>query len=172
VRFIVASALLVASAAAPAQTLDRDEFARGLLRIVEASKDGFRSVRGDVSIRDDKGNPDTWRSTVAIRGIPEIVVFKDFVSFRIGRFRDAEQGRKAYRETVALIRTSLPQAQWQSTGDSIEPTSTGGERGRARFERGKDSNPVVWVSYRATSSGSARVTLFVSNRGGRAPAED
>jgi len=43
---------------------------------------------------------------------------------------------------------------------------------RGEFERGKDADPRVWLSYRAASSGSARLTLFVSNRTRKAAEED
>lgn len=172
-RFIVAAALLLASAAALSQPVDRDDFARGLLKLIESSKNGFQAVRAEVSSRDDKGNPFAWRSSVAIRGSKDVVIFDSFASITIGSFRDPDQGRNAYRETVKLVRAILPETQWKTESDSLARTGTGGERGVARFRRGRNLDPLVYVAYRASASGSGRLSVRVSNRnvqssGGRA----
>lgn len=167
-RILAASLLALASSAAFCQTVNNDEFARALQELIEAAKANFDAVRGEASFRDEKGKATAWRSTIQIGGA-DVSVYGHFATIRLGRYSDMGSARNAYRDAVKLVRASLP-AEWKPAGDAIRKGDTGVELGRAVFERGKNVDPRVWVSYTGTPT-TGLVAVNVGNTPRRARGE-
>ena len=158
-RAFLGVVLLLASTAAYCQ-VNKDDFARGLQELIDAARSNFDTVRGEASFRDEKGKATAWRSTIQIAGT-DVSVYGHFATIRLGRFSDMASARNAYYDAVKLVRASLP-AEWKPAGDAIRKGDTGVELGRAVFERGKNVDPRIWVSYTGTPT-TGLVAVNVGN---------
>jgi hypothetical protein len=156
--------LLLSSPGVSAQQ-DAGEFAKALNRIVASAKDGFKSVRGEVYSKDDKGNASSWQSAVALPGASRVSVHPDFVHVTFPAPETADRTRQLHQNIVRLVRAALPYTTWkQADGRLHTYASTGSERYSVRFQHLPDASVRISVIYRIASSGKGRVIMLIGGR--------
>jgi hypothetical protein len=132
-------------------------FSQTLLKVIEASSTGFRSMKGSP---DPNSGGEAWFATVSLPTARQCVVwiYRDHslgrrYSCDFGRTFDLNEAQKAYSQAVQVVSQSLPD--WSK---SENPRRSSKTINRADFDHGS-SGPIVTL--RLTEHGAHGYLLYV-----------
>jgi hypothetical protein len=134
-----------------------EDFSRALLKVVDATGDGFRGIKGPP---DPASDGEAWFSTVSLPTARKCVVwiYRDHALGRkyscdFGRTFDLNEAQKTYDQALQVVRRALPE--WSKSENARQSSKT---ISKAEFSRGSSG---ASVTLRLTEHGAHGYLLYV-----------